>query len=756
MTYVSALKAQADPGIVSGSTIERKKMSTKTIYKRIALVAVASLGAGLLSVAPASAALSTTAAVVTNASGTVYGTVGTAATATINLATTTAETTGVTATDTLAITPTISSQPVGGALTVGAPASGKVGLTNPVVTGNFAATGTENKWTNTVSAGVQSLKPHTTVGTIPAFTAAAVSTLSLTATVAGTYSIVLTPSGAATTNTPVTVTFQIAGLAYSLGDGAAVSPATSGNGIAGPANTVTVNATTNASNTRSLVTVSGAGATINSNAANALAAGVTSTIVAAGTNAAIIINTPNVGTVTVSQFYESGDGTGIYASTASKTVTITVGAAAVNGTLSVANSTSIIDGTIGADNQAWSSITADETAIASANATTPSDNPTLEVAVIKVVLNDSLKNLMPNGTPVAASITGPGLLALGATQQNSAVGRSLTTVTAGGTGAAFVSVYRDGTAGVATITITSGTTVIGTETVTFYGVPAKYTATTQLNVKADGSTVGDAVVVCAVDAANVVVPGAEIYAYSGDTTVATVATSATTGSSAVTTATAAAGANNYVALKGIGCAGFSMVGLSQTTKSSVVVTFGNASTLATSTVTTTATVNAGSVAATTVTLELNKTSYAPGEEMTATLTFRDAQGRLVGAGPGTGALATTGLVPSQSMVNSPFFGTTGNVATALGTATSKLFAPLSAGPVTITGKTGAGDTGTYLVTAAQGITLTAAATVVVPTSAEATANAAALATLTTLINSLVAKMNALSKLVARIQKKVKA
>ena len=57
ITYERAFSAQAEPGIVSGSTIERKKMSTKTIYKRIALVAVATLGAGLLSVAPASAAV---------------------------------------------------------------------------------------------------------------------------------------------------------------------------------------------------------------------------------------------------------------------------------------------------------------------------------------------------------------------------------------------------------------------------------------------------------------------------------------------------------------------------------------------------------------------------------------------------------------------------------------------------------------------------------------------------------------------------
>ena len=57
MNYVSARFAQADLRKLRGSTIERKQMSTKTIYKRIALVAVASLGAGLLSVAPASAAI---------------------------------------------------------------------------------------------------------------------------------------------------------------------------------------------------------------------------------------------------------------------------------------------------------------------------------------------------------------------------------------------------------------------------------------------------------------------------------------------------------------------------------------------------------------------------------------------------------------------------------------------------------------------------------------------------------------------------
>jgi len=47
---------QAESGIVLESTIERKQMSTKTTFKRIALVTVAALGFGVMSVAPSSAA----------------------------------------------------------------------------------------------------------------------------------------------------------------------------------------------------------------------------------------------------------------------------------------------------------------------------------------------------------------------------------------------------------------------------------------------------------------------------------------------------------------------------------------------------------------------------------------------------------------------------------------------------------------------------------------------------------------------------
>ncbi len=54
-TYERALFGQAKTRKFLILTNERKKMSTKTTFKRIALVAVAALGAGVLSVAPASA-----------------------------------------------------------------------------------------------------------------------------------------------------------------------------------------------------------------------------------------------------------------------------------------------------------------------------------------------------------------------------------------------------------------------------------------------------------------------------------------------------------------------------------------------------------------------------------------------------------------------------------------------------------------------------------------------------------------------------
>jgi len=85
MTYEGAFLAQADLRIVRGSTIERKQMSTKTTFKRVALVAVAALGLSLVAVAPSNAVIAYGFAAdnVTVITPTSTTTVGTAATSVV-------------------------------------------------------------------------------------------------------------------------------------------------------------------------------------------------------------------------------------------------------------------------------------------------------------------------------------------------------------------------------------------------------------------------------------------------------------------------------------------------------------------------------------------------------------------------------------------------------------------------------------------------------------------------------------------------
>jgi hypothetical protein len=687
----------------------------KTIsLKKVAAVAVASLGFGLLSVVPANAANSTP----TVGTASQYAAVGASATSTVGVTIVTTSSTTIDSGSTV----TITSKPTGSTVTL----ADRDGGFSTATTAAFATTGA----TTGVAAAVATSDGAVT-GTATSAGASVLGTITLIPDVAGTYVITVLSHS----STTATATIYAAGLAYALGDGTAVTPATTGNGIAGPANTVTVNATTNASNTRALVTVSGAGATINSNAGTALVAGATSTIVASGgTSVAIIINTPTAGTVTVSQFYESGNGTGIYAATASKTATITVGAAALNGTISVANSTSIRDTTIASDNAAHGA-SSDES-----NALVATASTTLEAAVIKVILKDTLTNVMPDATSISATVTGPGLLAIGTTQQTAAVGRAVSSSTlASGTGTAFISVYPDGTSGVATITISSGTTVVAAETITFYGAAAKYTATVNIVAGATGTASTDAVTVCAVDSASIAVPGSTVYAFSGDTAVATVETSGST-RTAVDTAGGTAYSNNVMATA-IGCYSFDVTALSQTTKSSVVLTFGDASTIATSKVTTTATVLVGAVAATTITLGTDKATYTPGQAVVLTLSFKDSVSRPVAYGPGTDTLAAA-LTSSSALGTSALFGTA-NISK-LGTITQTVYAPLSAGLVTVAGTTGAGSSATYVVAASAGLAITASFTVV-------DANQASILTQ---IDALNAKIVALNALIAKIMKKL--
>jgi hypothetical protein len=341
------------------------------------------------------------------------------------------------------------------------------------------------------------------------------------------------------------------------------------------------------------------------------------------------------------------------------------------------------------------------------------------------------------GQTVAAAISGPGLIAWD--DDGTGVGVTSGSVSythSSSTNTRYLVVNGNGSGGVATITFSIGTTVLGTETITFYGAVAKYTAAANV-VAVPGTATSDAVNVIATDAAGVVVPGATIYAFSSSSTVASVETSDTTATTAVTEANVGTAAT-YTSAKAIGTAGFTVTPVAATTATSVTITFGDASTLATSTVTTTAVVGIGAIEAATVALTANKTSYAPGEAVTLTLTYRDALGRLTGTNPGTTLVASSSSSVALGGATLP---AAGAIATKVGTKTYAVFAPLTGGPVTVT--VTSGTDATHLATAARSVASTVTFNVT-------DGNAA----LVVMIDALNAKIVALNALIAKIMKKL--
>jgi hypothetical protein len=717
---------------------ERKIVKTISL-KKVSAVAVASLGFGLLSVVPAQAASATvsTGTSITLSAATSTVAVGTAATTTATFAGTAVSA----AACTVATAETFPSD-------AGAGAQGATAAAGSSLTAATLA----------AQATVGGAIAPTTTGTSGAWSASSV--LSWTPDKPGVYTVTMTMTTAACSTNAAdpaagqpTATWTVyAG--YSAGGTTNTNKAfpTQGlniasgwTGVAGGQGTVRItNFPTSTAGTYYVTTDTGAilagteGDAGNDIAATALTNG---TNLAGGFNFAIDSSTsasahmdvtvtdtgsPASTTVTVRTFNAT---TG--ASSTFVAATITWGAN-VAGLVKASTSAATMNAAATWSSTTEATVSASRTAATVSGAITP-------VAAIRVVLGQEA-GAITTTTAVTAAITGAGAVYLNNDNDHttSALGfGSSISSTIASTGETFyVLVAPNGTSGVATVTITAGT-YTATKTVTFYGSAASYKATNVLNPTANGVATTDAVLVCAADSAGVAVPGATIYAYSGDTTVATVETSDATEASAIVTSGTVP--TSHVAATAIGCVAFDVTGLSQTTKSSVVLTFGNAATQATSTVTTTSTVNVGSVAATTVTLTTNKATYAPGEKMTVTLTFKDSAGRLVGAGVGTGTLAAA-LTSSASLTGDALFATAN--ASKLGVTEITVYAPLAQGPVVFTGKTG--TDATYLATAGRDLAITATATVV-------DANQSSLLTQ---IDALNAKIVALNALIAKIMKKL--
>jgi len=201
---------------------------------------------------------------------------------------------------------------------------------------------------------------------------------------------------------------------------------------------------------------------------------------------------------------------GVKSSTATSTLTITVNPATTGvGAISVGNSSSYItdSATIGGITSfvstpnvsvadvatAWGALTADTT-----TAKTKGSAGTVAGAyLIAGKLKDSQVPTAAamTGKTLVATVTGPGLLTGAAA--DAAIGttpaRAATTVTNSTSGIFGFLLYSDGTAGVSTVTITytdsaNVTTTVATESVTFFGSAATFTATVKTKYIANTGT----------------------------------------------------------------------------------------------------------------------------------------------------------------------------------------------------------------------------------------------------------------------------
>ena len=357
---------------------------------------------------------------------------------------------------------------------------------------------------------------------------------------------------------------------------------------------------------------------------------------------------------------------------------------------------------------------------------------------------------------ILATVSGSGLIGYGTNATTmSATGRAL--VIPNGN---YIGVFADGTAGVATITLTTLTgTVIATEQVTFYGDIATIVATPVKSVIAVGANT-TTIKAVAKDAAGVTVGAGTLKAYSSDIAVV---------SDSGTAATIVNGEAVFT------ITGVKTGGVAITVKDSTGA-------IASAPVSTRV-----EGAAATVKLSFDKATYLPGEAATIKVTVLDAAGLPLSGKTHTNLFATGGITSSYA------FGTGSDVLTATSITTDtetvksyKVFMPLTENVVTVsaTGGTALPLAGQIVVTASAEVSNTAAkaatkasedaakaaqaatdAAIAASKAADAAtvqaqaavdAVAALSAQVATLVASLKKQITALTALVIKIQKKVKA
>lgn len=392
------------------------------------------------------------------------------------------------------------------------------------------------------------------------------------------------------------------------------------------------------------------------------------------------------------------------------------------------------------------------TATADASVYAPKATATDAAAVIVVAPKNAAGGSATES--MLATVTGSGLIGYGTNATTmSATGRALVIPTGN-----YIGVFSDGTAGVSTITLTTLTgTVIATEKVTFYGDIASIVATSVKSVISVGANT-TTVKAVAKDAAGVTVGAGTLNAYSSDIAVV---------SDSGTAATIVNGEAVFT-ITGVKAGGVAVTVKSGTIASNPVSARVEGT-------------------AATVKLSFDKEVYMPGEAATIKIQVLDASGLPVSGKTHSSLFATGGITSTYAFGSGSDILTATSITTDTETAkTYKVFMPLTENTVTIsaTGGTSLPLTGQVVSAAsakvsneaakaatkasedaaksAQAATDAAIAAAKAADAATISAQAAvdAVAKLSTevatLIASLKKQITALTALVIKIQKKVRA
>jgi len=320
---------------------------------------------------------------------------------------------------------------------------------------------------------------------------------------------------------------------------------------------------------------------------------------------------------------------------------------------------------------------ADTTTTTDATVTWPKAADTAnEAAVIKVGLLNAA-GVATVGESYTATIAGPGLLAsqeLDGALTEAAKGRAIT-VRAGD----VVTVYPDGSSGVATITISSAAgKTLATETVTFYGDATVATATVvKPIIAASGSQA--AILVNLKDAAGTAVTQATTFYVTSSATTKVSGTYTTTGSLNYNATNGTLGAGYLINLTGV-AAGTANITVG--TKSSATATGVDAPAVA---------VRVGSATPASISVSLDKTAYIPGEKATLTVVVNDADGLPLADGTYADIFATGGIVADYTLgAGSDTTTATSVHSFASGKKTFTLYMPITESDVKFSWTTGTG------------------------------------------------------------------